>query len=111
MNRLEQIGHAVDEIKDEALIEAAEIVKQEMINNVSASSMNNRHIRDDIQVSAPQNSEIKVGPGKKTKWRAHFLEFGTKNMTAKPFIEPALINRKSQVLEKIADVIRRRLGI
>jgi HK97 gp10 family phage protein len=36
-----------------------------------------------------------------------FLEFGTVKMPAKPFLEPALIEKRQEALNKIAEVVRR----
>ena len=46
-----------------------------------------------------------IGPTK-TNWRAHF-EFGTSQMSARPFIEPAFHARKGEALQILADDFER----
>lgn len=38
----------------------------------------------------PDSVTVSIGPGTRTGWRAHFLEFGTVNRRAFPFMRPAL---------------------
>ena len=50
-------------------------------------------------------ASIRIGPGKKTGWRAKFLEFGTRFMDAYPFVRPA----RSTVRPEVKPRIRKRL--
>jgi len=54
------------------------------------------------------------GGAKKNKetpfyWRMH--EFGTKNMPARPFMQPALEGNAQQVLDAVAEQLRKALGL
>lgn len=71
------------------------------------------HIRDDIKVSNVRRKDgvkyVLIGPGKKTGWRAHFPEYGTRKARAQPFVYPAFHETKREVLQKIADEYRKGL--
>lgn len=47
--------------------------------------------------------------GKNNGWYAHFLEFGTSKMTAKPFLRPAIESRQDEVLQTTKEYIANRL--
>ena len=47
--------------------------------------------------------------GKNDGWYAHFIEFGTSKMSAKPFLRPALESQQSEVLQKTKEYIANRL--
>lgn len=105
LNKLSQVGNRVDGTIDTTLIEAGNNVKKEMQNLVVVSNINHKHIKDDIQTTniKGEGTEkyVEIGPGKETNWRAKFLEFGTKKMSAKPFIEPAHLNTKHENMKLI----------
>ena len=42
-------------------------------------------------------------------WYAHFLEFGTSKMSAKPFLRPAIESRQDEVLQTTKQYIATRL--
>ena len=42
-------------------------------------------------------------------WYAHFLEFGTSNMSAKPFLRPAFESKQDEVLQATKEYIANRL--
>lgn len=47
--------------------------------------------------------------GKNNGWYAHFLEFGTSKMTAKPFLRPAFESQQDEVLQVTKEYIANRL--
>ena len=47
--------------------------------------------------------------GKHDGWYAHFLEFGTSNMSAKPFLRPAFESKQDEVLQATKEYIANRL--
>ena len=47
--------------------------------------------------------------GKNNGWHAHFLEFGTSKMSAKPFLRPALDTKQDEVLQVIKEYIAKRI--
>lgn len=113
LNKLSQLGNSVDGVIDNVLKEAGTNVKDEMQKLVQVSDINHKHIRDDIQISKIKGKGttkfIEIAPGKETNWRAKFLEFGTKNMSAEPFMEPAYLNTKRENMELIKRRIREAL--
>lgn len=53
-----------------------------------------------------------VTPSKKGKhsgWYAHFIEFGTVNQSAKPFLRPALDAKQGEALQASQDYITKRI--
>lgn len=54
--------------------------------------------------------EISVGPGKDAFYGL-FLEVGTSKMAARPFLRPALDEKKGEVEAAVRDELKRRLGL
>src|SRR5690606_1574350 len=81
------------------------------------------HMRKEIQYSVPvrtgalkatiikesvQNGKILIGPSQQgPAFRAHFVEYGTSKMSAKPFMRPTFEREKSRVESILANEIRR----
>lgn len=71
-----------------------------------------KHMKDDIQVSGiDQYGHVNVGFGEDTYWRVHFVELGTVNQKANPFIERAIDSSRGEYESKISSVIRSELGL
>ena len=87
---------------------AAELLKTEIESTVALSDIEHLHIKDDITVSKLMNKAgekaITVGPDK-TAYRAKFLEFGTENMKARPFMTKAYKNKEKQIEALLSTVI------
>lgn len=115
LSKLEAMGNKAGRIEGDALRAAAEPVAAEMQSLVRVSAKNDYHIQEDIEISKVKTKDgikyIEVGPGKKTNWRAKFLEFGTKNMTAQPFMAPAFEHKKRDIQEIIKKKLREALGL
>lgn len=51
-----------------------------------------------------------IGPAKKSEkidpWYAHFVEFGTVKMSAKPFMRPAYESQKMSAVESVKDILK-----
>lgn len=103
LRRLESIG---DRIGEKALIAGAEILQAEMERR---SPKRTGALSKHIIISEVVKGNIDVGPEVKDYFYARFLEFGTKFMTAQPFIEPAFLAVKGKVQRAMADVIRKEL--
>ncbi|MGV3139443.1 HK97-gp10 family putative phage morphogenesis protein [Brevibacillus agri] len=101
-------------VEKNALKAAGEVMVEEMRKRVRVSNRTSRHIRDDIKVSGVRTKDgikyVAVGPGKKTGWRSHFLEFGTKKMAAHPFVYPSFHEKRDEALQILADEMRKGLG-
>lgn len=69
-------------------------------------------LRDAIEKSEVTNGKIIVGPSQQgPAFRAHFLEFGTSKMSAKPFMRPTFEVEKSRIESILAEEIGRGLGV
>src|SRR5690606_16169574 len=108
-----KLGKAADRVENRGLRAAGEVIAEEMRSRVNVSTKQHTHIRDDIRVTGVRRREgtkyVLVGPGKETGWRAHFLEFGTKHMHARPFIYPAFHVKRSQAMQIMAEEFRKGL--
>lgn len=115
MNRIEDMGKAGTRVANSALKNGAEHVAKAMSDLVQVSSIDEKHIKDDIKVSNVKTKDgvkyVEVGPSKKTNWRAKFLEFGTSKMPAKPFMGPAYESKKNEAKEIIKQEIRNALNL
>ncbi|BFH59451.1 HK97-gp10 family putative phage morphogenesis protein [Paenibacillus azoreducens] len=101
----------VIKMENQGLKEAGEILAQAQREKVPVSTIEHVHMRDDIKVSPVRRQDglrsVTIGPGKKTAWRAHFSEFGTRNQPAQPFIYPAFHENKVKVAQLLANTMRR----
>lgn len=71
-----------------------------------------KHMRDDIVYSGvDQKGGLKVGFGKDTYWRVHFVELGTMNISANPFIERTLKSSESAYKSVVEDTVRKELDL
>lgn len=108
-----KLGKAANRVENRGLRAAGEVIAEEMRSRVNVSTKQHTHIRDDIRVTGVRRREgakyVLVGPGKETGWRAHFLEFGTKHMHARPFIYPAFHAKRSQAMQIMAEEFRKGL--
>lgn len=113
--RINALGDAANLVVNQALREAAEPLAEAIRRNVPVSTVEHKHIRDDIQISRVKISGtvryVEVGPGKDTAWRAKFLEFGTSKMSPRPFMEPSLHESRHKVIEVLRDALKRGLGL
>ncbi len=105
-----KLASGVARLENQGLREAGEILAEAQRNHVPISSIDHLHMRDDIRVSRVRRIDglkvITIGPGKKTAWRAHFSEFGTKHSPAQPFIYPAFHENKERITRLLATVQR-----
>lgn len=109
----QKLGEGAQQLENKALREGGEIFAAAQRNSVAVSQIDHLHIRDDIKVSGVRSNDgdkfVAIGPGKKTGWRAHFLEFGTSKMPAKPFIYPSFHEQKARVAQFMASELRKAL--
>lgn len=70
------------------------------------------HMRDDVQTSNVDiNGDIRIGYGKKTYWRAHFVELGTIKQPPQGFIQRTEEEMRGDVMDIMTDEFRRGLGL
>jgi HK97 gp10 family phage protein len=105
---LQQLGNQAEGIKTTALKNGAEVFRREMEVH-APRGQGNDHLADHI-ITEIQDEQAKIGPSK-DYYYAHFLEFGTKKMTARPFMGPTFENKKEAAQEKMAETIRDELGL
>lgn len=115
LRRLHQIGSQATKIENEALRAGAEVLKRTMEKNAPGPSQKRRlHLIRNIQMSRVKYKKgekvIEVGPGKDAFY-AHFLEFGTTKMAARPFVEPSVYEAAEAVVGRITAVLRRGLRL
>lgn len=102
----------VDEVR-KAVTDGAEILRFEMLNRVPVDT---GILAETIEIKLGRDKlSATVGPGARTKkarlrgFRALFIEFGTQNMSARPFIFPALESRKNEIRTHIDRAVDRAL--
>jgi HK97 gp10 family phage protein len=115
LKRLEEMGKAAGKIEASALKEAAKPIANDAKSLVNVSSIQHKHIREDIKIYGVKTKDgvkyIEIGPGKDTNWRAKFLEWGTSKMSARPFMQPAYEKNKKNITEIIIQKLREALGL
>lgn len=128
---LQKIGNKAKRITNKAVRESAPIFSEELkaqtpyenvsdrswkaqrkMDKITGKKSTFKHMKDDIQVSGvDQFGHVNVGFGKDTYWRVHFVELGTVNQKANPFIERAIDASREEYESKISSVIRSELGL
>ena len=109
-SKLAALGVTVEDAVESTLTILAHKVAEDAKANLSGhrTSGGNVHLADDIKVGEVEKKghhySIKIGPSKKTGWRARFLEWGTVHMGAIPFLRPA----RSKNRRLVKDTIRLR---
>lgn len=109
LRRLDELGERAEEVKKTALEEGAEVVRAEIASNTKRSNINHQHMADNIIIKIDGENAV-IGPGSE-HYYSHFVEFGTKKMSARPFMGPAFESKKEAAKERIAEVIRQELGL
>lgn len=110
-----KLGAASERVENKGLRAGGEIMAESMREKApyDDDKVDGVHLREDIKVSGIRRHDgikyVLIGPGKKTGWRAHFPEFGTKLMLAQPFVYPAFHEKKAEALQVIADYYRKGL--
>jgi HK97 gp10 family phage protein len=110
LNRLEKMGEQAESIEENALKEGAEVIRQEVENLAPRSQSNGKHLADNI-ITTIKDGQATIGPSAGGFFYGHFLEFGTKKMSARPFMGPAFENKKNEAQKKMAEVIQKELDL
>lgn len=110
LRQIEQMERILNgDVKEKALIEGAKILQENAKEIVRQTT---GKLRNNIIISDVKNEEIHVGPDQQgTAFYGHFLEYGTSKMEPIPFLGPAFENNKDAVQEKMAETIKRELGL
>jgi HK97 gp10 family phage protein len=118
LKTLEQQGKNIEEIKETALVKGAELLQEAIKNNTPVDESvkylqkkysPGQHLRDNIIVSPMfQDNYIIISPLKTSRgdfYYAKMLEYGTTNMTARPFFEPTVISKRNEVIDLMRNYI------
>lgn len=112
---LEQISDGLlDEIAPKMLEAATPIVQTEVRNRAPRSSLNHKHVVDNIAITKPKqtkdgawiaNVTVKGSrDGIRLMEVAAYNEYGTKNMSAQPFFRPAIAASERRVNDTMRKV-------
>ena len=111
LNELDKLGQKGSRIENTALKEAGNIVKESIIKEVPVRT---GKLKENITVSNVKSKDgvkkVEVGPSK-DEYYAAFLEFGTTNMDANPFISRGYENSKEEAEKVIVEEIKKGLGL
>ena len=93
---------AANVVRDEARIRVPKKTKDLAKSIVSIKRR--AETRNQVKFSVtPSKGKNKAG------WRAHFIEFGTSKMSAKPFLRPAFESSENKSLDAAKDYIAKRI--
>jgi HK97 gp10 family phage protein len=108
LRQLERMGTEAEQVKKDALLAGAEIIQQAASERAPRDT---GKLAENIVISEiKEDGTVDIGPDR-DRFYGLFLEFGTSKMAARPFLQPAFEENKEQVQQKMADVIRRELGL
>lgn len=111
LKELYEIGEKVaTSAENKALQKGADILQKAVSEMAPRSNLSKAHLADNIVKSGVRTSKegvkhIVVGPDKKFFY-GKFLELGTTKMSAKPFMGPALEEKRNEIYSAMADVLR-----
>ena len=120
--RLARTNVNVNIARKKALNKGAEIIKKSAsekaprdnsARNLSKKYSPGQHLADNLIISEVKgqgnNQYVEVGPQRGDNndfFYGKFLEFGTTKMLARPFMEPAFVEKRKEALEVMAEVIK-----
>ncbi|MEC0242768.1 hypothetical protein P4H66_23435 [Paenibacillus dokdonensis] len=106
-----KIASGIYQLENEGLRASGEIIAEAQREKVAVSTINHEHIQADIKVSGVRRGDglrfVLIGTSKKTSWRLHFLEYGTKRMPPQPFIIPSFQENKDRIASVLANAQRK----
>ncbi len=94
-DELKLMVKGIKEAEDEIILKSAELVAEKMKQRVKKSAINYpgyKHIKDSIKISSPKLDDDgekirEIYGANKTGYKWKFLEYGTVNMNAMPFMQ------------------------
>jgi HK97 gp10 family phage protein len=108
---VEKLGAKGSRIENQALREAGEIVRQAIKQEAPQRTGT---LKKSIETSGVKTKDgvkhVEVGPDKEG-WYGKFVEFGTVKMEANPFMARGYENSKDRAVDKIAEELRKGLGL
>lgn len=109
LNRLNKVSNNVGNVKESALDSGAEHLRFKISSNTARSGYNKKHAADNVIVQK-KNGEREIGYSA-DHYYMRFQELGTKYITPNPQMTITFENEKEAVQRKMAEVIKRELGI
>lgn len=113
IKKLEKMSNEAEskKIKKDTVMESAKIVQDEIKKNTPRSKDSKQHAADNIIIRWDEKTEKAIISPHKDYFYLQFLEWGTKNIPANPFMETSFNNVKNNVRKKMSDEIMKRLGL
>lgn len=99
----------VEQAKEKALKKGAEYMREKIEQATPKSNLNKDHAKDHIIIEKDENGYA-IG-AHKDYFYLMFKEFGTKNMSAQPFMQPTFDREKENVQTIMSDKLKSELGI
>jgi len=122
LRKLDKTRNNVRMVRARALQAGAEVIRKAASEKAPRGSdaevmakkySKGKHLADNIAVSSMKSDSdgnyVDVGPERGDNddfFYGKFFEFGRENMSARPFIEPAIKEKRDEALDKMAEVIR-----
>lgn len=111
LNNLEKLGDKGKRVENKALRGAGNVVEEAIKGETPVRSGNlKRSIKTSNVKTKDGVKQVEVGPDKKG-WYGKFLEFGTVNIKADPFMSRGYDNSKSSAIDKIRAELKKGLGL
>lgn len=110
-----KLGNASQRLENKALRKAGEPISEAMKSHVNVSDAEGTHLKEDIKVSSVRRDKfagtryVKIGAGKKTGWRGHFLEYGTGKQNPQPWASKGFEEGKNEAKQILGDEFRKGL--
>ena len=110
-----RLGNASMRLENKGLRAAGKPIADAQKDIVDRSGRSGPHIEDDIRVSGVRRNKmagtryVLIGGTKLTKWRHHFLEFGTSRMPPEPFISGGFNAGKDEAIRILVENFKRGL--
>ena len=110
-----RLGNGAQRLENKGLRAAGKPIADAQKDIVDRSRRSGPHIEDDIRVSGVRRDAmagtryVLIGGTKLTKWRHHFLEFGTSRMPPEPFISGGFNAGKDEALSILIAEFRKGL--
>lgn len=112
--RITNLGRRADLLENQALNAGANIVKKNASQRAPRSTKAGGHLADNIVITKAKQGEgikyVEVGPSAPFFY-GKFLEYGTSNMVARPFLGPAKAESQKQVLEIMKQTFKAGLNL
>lgn len=111
LNNLEKLGDKGKKVENKALKSAGNVVEEAI---KSETPVRTGTLKKSIKTSGVKSKdgvkEVEIGPGKKA-WYSNFIELGTVNIKANPFMSRGYEKSKSSAIDKLRSEFKKGLGL